>query len=527
MYGNIPGQLTNVTTDKAIRSLCDTWRADIIPPAFANPPTPPPDSSPPLDSRPHSEDILQSFQQLPSPISPSTRPTAFPAYYEPRSADSATDTAPIKGFVHEVLRRSKTSVGVLQTALCYLEAVRTRLPDVLRKDRERMMAGHSGAEEETYLDRITVQNVTEGSACDDCTEASFDAASTLRVSGDADSVVDSPSFGPVAAVVPTECATSETKQDAVLPPLPPQPSPLLCPRRTFLACLILASKFMQDRSYSNRAWAKLAGLPPREIGRCERAVGNVLEWRLWVGKDPNAGSRHGRSLLRSRSDGDVLSPVAFSVPRNAPYPTPPPTPYGPDIASPAEFGLLKVSRLESTRTRCLRRSATVPSLDTKLPASYDATYPAVFSSVVVEEPVPLEASDAHPMTSDSMSLGPYAGQVPSPQWSTPPLSYSPMSTSSDGLDDRTVQLAPLPEFPESSSTLGFSTGGPEAWRNGLDASKIGPTFSKYNTFNFPGLPAVSMPFPVAIVDAGVPPIPSADLGPIRLPSFSVGFSFCG
>ncbi|KAI0728140.1 hypothetical protein C8Q72DRAFT_780425, partial [Fomitopsis betulina] len=291
--------------DKAIRSLCDTWRADIIPPAFANSPTPPPDSSPPLDSRPHSEDILQSFQQLPSPISPSTRPTAFPAYYEPRSADSATDTAPIKGFVHEVLRRSKTSVGVLQTALCYLEAVRTRLPDVLRKDRERMMAGHSGAEEETYLDRITVQNVTEGSACDDCTEASFDAASTLRVSGDADSVVDSPSFGPVAAVVPTECATSETKQDAVLPPLPPQPSPLLCPRRTFLACLILASKFMQDRSYSNRAWAKLAGLPPREIGRCERAVGNVLEWRLWVGKDPNAGSRHGRSLLRSRSDGDV------------------------------------------------------------------------------------------------------------------------------------------------------------------------------------------------------------------------------
>ncbi|KAI0092927.1 hypothetical protein BDW22DRAFT_1300333, partial [Trametopsis cervina] len=55
-----------------------------------------------------------------------------------------------------------------------------------------------------------------------------------------------------------------------------------CPRRTFLACLILASKFLQDRSYSNKAWAKLAGLPPREIGRCERAVGEALEWRLWV-----------------------------------------------------------------------------------------------------------------------------------------------------------------------------------------------------------------------------------------------------
>jgi len=46
------------------------------------------------------------------------------------------------------------------------------------------------------------------------------------------------------------------------------------------APLILASKFIQDRCYSNLAWAKLSGLPPREIGRCERAL---AEWRLWVG----------------------------------------------------------------------------------------------------------------------------------------------------------------------------------------------------------------------------------------------------
>ena len=50
-----------------------------------------------------------------------------------------------------------------------------------------------------------------------------------------------------------------------LPTLPLLPSPLLCPRRAFLASLILASKFMQDKCYSNRAWAKLAGLPAREI----------------------------------------------------------------------------------------------------------------------------------------------------------------------------------------------------------------------------------------------------------------------
>ena len=62
------------------------------------------------------------------------------------------------------------------------------------------------------------------------------------------------------------------------------PSPLLCPRRTFLAALILASKFSQDKCYSNRAWAKLLGLPPCEIGRCECALGQALNWRLWIGK---------------------------------------------------------------------------------------------------------------------------------------------------------------------------------------------------------------------------------------------------
>ncbi|KAJ7069141.1 hypothetical protein C8F01DRAFT_1111660 [Mycena amicta] len=32
----------------------------------------------------------------------------------------------MKGFVHEVLRRSHTSGSILQTALCYLEAIRPR-----------------------------------------------------------------------------------------------------------------------------------------------------------------------------------------------------------------------------------------------------------------------------------------------------------------------------------------------------------------------------------------------------------------
>ncbi|KAJ7468224.1 hypothetical protein FB451DRAFT_1401465 [Mycena latifolia] len=63
-------------------------------------------------------------------------------------------------------------------------------------------------------------------------------------------------------------------------------SPLLCPRRAFLASLILASKFTAGQMPSSHAWAKLAGLPTREIGRWERCPRRALDWRLWVGKTP-------------------------------------------------------------------------------------------------------------------------------------------------------------------------------------------------------------------------------------------------
>ncbi|KAH8103203.1 hypothetical protein DFH11DRAFT_1472734, partial [Phellopilus nigrolimitatus] len=50
-----------------------------------------------------------------------------------------------------------------------------------------------------------------------------------------------------------------------------------CPCCTFLAALILASKFLQDRCYSNRAWNKLPRPPAQEVGHCERALGDALE----------------------------------------------------------------------------------------------------------------------------------------------------------------------------------------------------------------------------------------------------------
>ncbi|KAJ1306141.1 hypothetical protein OPQ81_010852 [Rhizoctonia solani] len=67
-------------------------------------------------------------------------------------------------------------------------------------------------------------------------------------------------------------------------PLPATPvSALLDPRRVLLAVMVLAHKFHLDKTWTNKAWAKVSGLEPREVGRCERTVAIALGHRLWPG----------------------------------------------------------------------------------------------------------------------------------------------------------------------------------------------------------------------------------------------------
>ncbi|MCJ1437466.1 hypothetical protein MMC27_006853 [Xylographa pallens] len=55
-----------------------------------------------------------------------------------------------------------------------------------------------------------------------------------------------------------------------------------CGRRMFLAALILASKYLQDRNYSARAWSKISGLKISEINTNEMAFVTAIGWRLHV-----------------------------------------------------------------------------------------------------------------------------------------------------------------------------------------------------------------------------------------------------
>lgn len=57
---------------------------------------------------------------------------------------------------------------------------------------------------------------------------------------------------------------------------------LQCGRRMFLAALILASKYLQDRNYSSRAWSKISGLNTQEINQNEIAFLLAVNWRLHI-----------------------------------------------------------------------------------------------------------------------------------------------------------------------------------------------------------------------------------------------------
>jgi hypothetical protein len=111
---------------------------------------------------------------------------------------------PLRTFIQETLRRSRTSYSTLQVALYYLIVIRPQLP----------------------------------------------------------------SF---------ECDTNSLSQEEIQLIRAKQ-----CGRRMFLAALILASKYLQDRNYSARAWSKISGLNTQEININEMAFLQAVDWKLHI-----------------------------------------------------------------------------------------------------------------------------------------------------------------------------------------------------------------------------------------------------
>jgi hypothetical protein len=55
--------------------------------------------------------------------------------------------------------------------------------------------------------------------------------------------------------------------------------------RYLAAALVLANKSLEDRCYTNKFYASVAGLPMAELNALERALINDLDWNIFVAKE--------------------------------------------------------------------------------------------------------------------------------------------------------------------------------------------------------------------------------------------------
>ena len=121
---------------------------------------------------------------------------------------------PLEVFIHETLRRSKTSYSTLQVALFYIILLKDKLSD---------------------------RDFTKEQPKPEDRQQQSSGASTCRA--------------------------------------------MQCGRRMFLAALMLASKYLQDRNYSTRAWSKISGLRIPEINENETEYLRCIDYRLHMKRD--------------------------------------------------------------------------------------------------------------------------------------------------------------------------------------------------------------------------------------------------
>ncbi|KAL8281468.1 hypothetical protein RQP46_006152 [Phenoliferia psychrophenolica] len=206
------------------------------------------------------------------------------------SSSSSSSVLPLHWFVKEVLRRSRTSCSTLQVALYYLHRA--------RRDIRAQVARRPSSSQSQSLD------------------------------------ADGYPSPPATPVEGSEQQTTTSDEVVV--------SPVLCGRRMFLASLICASKYLQDKNYSNRAWAKISGLATKEITDNERVFLHLLDYRLHLGADDFDRWTDRLASLATQAAGLARSSTASS------YPSPPNEILHDIAAAPPTSSTLKRAATESS-----------------------------------------------------------------------------------------------------------------------------------------------------------------------------------
>lgn len=172
---------------------------------------------------------------------------------------------------------------------------------------------------------------------------------------------------------------------------------LQCGRRMFLSALILASKYLQDRNYSARAWSKISGLNTQEINQNEMAFLLAVNWKLHIADE-----------VFQRWTDIVLK-----------Y-TPPPTP-------PSPGGAIQIAtQVADWKQLVLRLNTELTNLDELIPALGAKPNPCDLSAVSPRSILNMPESEARQVQQAAdMTPTPRSYQAPSVMEPTPTCAFTP------------------------------------------------------------------------------------------------------
>ncbi|KAF8925098.1 hypothetical protein BGZ58_001146 [Dissophora ornata] len=190
---------------------------------------------------------------------------------------------PLHIFVKETLRRSRTTLTTLQLALYYIYKVRNQVLAAQEKIRQDQIH-HLQQQQRVALQQG--QPLSPNGSIDALSDEEFkqrDYFNAISIHAHTQTNKHTLPLTPPgtnntpAALSPLSLSTSTSTS-----PILAKSEPVGCGRRMFLAALILASKFQQDRTYSNKAWSKISGLPVAEINLNEITFLTLIDYRLFV-----------------------------------------------------------------------------------------------------------------------------------------------------------------------------------------------------------------------------------------------------
>lgn len=232
-----------------------------------------------------------------------------------------------------------------------------------------------------------------------------------------------------------------------------------CGRRMFLAALILASKYLQDRNYSARAWSKISGLNTLEINQNELMFLKAVGWRLHI--DEATFQRWTELVLKLTPGGGPVVADGQCWQTVLPRLTPdlglvdpePRTPIsemgGRDLAVSASPSPQRMPSNESMRSqehismtaRTLPRTLEpTPRLDLSHPVMPGMPRPAMLPTPQMTPQFPVASTPAasmaaftrHPSICTAMSQAQNASMARSTLEPRPPMSFCPRTQSSEG-----------------------------------------------------------------------------------------------